>query len=125
MDSNVQLVRNLLKYTFGLVPIVAGLDKFTNILTDWSQYISEGFAAILPFEPATLMMIVGIIEIVAGILVLTKTKFGAYVVSAWLVVIALTLLFSWSFVDVAVRDLVMAIAAFSLAKLSENNLSRG
>lgn len=125
MDSNVQLVRNLLKYTFGLVPIVAGLDKFTNILTDWSQYISEGFAAILPFEPVTLMMIVGIIEIVAGILVLTKTKFGAYVVSAWLVVIALTLLFSWSFVDVAVRDLVMAIAAFSLAKLSENNLSRG
>jgi len=122
MDSNVQLVKNVLKYTFGLVPVVAGLDKFTNILTDWSQYISEGFAGILPFEASTFMMIVGIIEIVAGVLVLTKTKIGAYVVSAWLVAIALTLLFSWSYVDVAVRDLVMAIAAFSLAKLSENNV---
>ncbi len=124
MNSNEQLVKNVLKYTFGLVPIVAGLDKFTNILTDWSQYISEGFAGMLPFEPSTFMMIVGVIEIVAGILVLTKTKIGAYVVSAWLTAIALTLIFSWSYVDVAVRDLVMAIAAFSLAKLSENNYSK-
>ena len=121
MNSNVQLVKTILKFTFGLVPIVAGLDKFTNILTDWSQYISEGFAEMLPFEPSTFMMIVGVIEIIAGILVLTKTQIGAYVVSAWLVAIALTLLFSWSYVDVAVRDLVMAIAAFSLAKLSEGN----
>ncbi|WP_296382554.1 DoxX family membrane protein [Winogradskyella sp.] len=124
MDSNVQLVKNLLKYTFGLVPIVAGLDKFTNILTNWSQYISEGFAEMLSFEPTTFMIIVGIIEIIAGILVLTKTKLGAYVVSGWLVAIALTLIFSWSYIDVAVRDIVMAIAAFSLAKLSENNFSR-
>jgi uncharacterized membrane protein HdeD (DUF308 family) len=120
MNSNVQLVKTLLKYTFGLVPIVAGLDKFSNILTNWSQYISEGFAAMLPFEPITFMMIVGVIEIIAGVLVLTKTKIGAYVVSAWLVAIALTLIFSWNYVDVAVRDLVMAIGAFSLAKLSEN-----
>lgn len=119
MNSNVKLVKDILKYTFGLVPIVAGLDKFTNILTNWSQYISEGVAALLPFEPATFMMIVGVIEIVAGFLVLTRTKIGAYVVSAWLVAIALTLILSWTYVDVAVRDLVMAIAAFSLAKLSE------
>lgn len=121
MNSNLQLVKNILKYTFGLVPIVAGLDKFTNILTNWSQYISEGFAGILPFEPITFMMIVGIIEIIAGMLVLTKTKIGAYIVCAWLVSIALTLIFSWTFVDVAIRDLVMAIGAFSLAKLSEDN----
>ena len=124
MNSNVQLVKNLLKYTFGLVPIVAGLDKFTNILTNWSQYISDGFAGMLPFETATFMMIVGVIEIVAGVLVLTKTKIGAYVVSAWLLSIALTLIFSWSYVDVAVRDVVMAIAAFSLAKLSEDNVQK-
>ncbi len=123
MNSHVQMIRNLLKYTFGLVPIVAGLDKFTNILTDWSQYISDGMAGMLPFEPSAFMMIVGMIEIIAGILVLTKTKIGAYVVSAWLTAIALTLIFSWSYVDVAVRDLVMAIAAFSLAKLSENNMN--
>lgn len=124
MDSNVQLVKNILKYTFGLVPIVAGLDKFTNILTNWSQYISDGFAGMLPFEPSTFIMIVGVIEIVAGILVLTKTRIGAYVVSAWLTAIALTLIFSWSYVDIAVRDLVMAIAAFCLAKLSENNYNK-
>lgn len=124
MNSNVQLVKNILKYTFGLVPIVAGLDKFTNILTNWSQYISEGFAGMLPFEPTTFMMIVGVIEIVAGVLVLTKTKIGAYVVSAWLIAIALTLIFSWTYVDVAVRDLVMAIGAFSLAKLSEADYSK-
>lgn len=81
--------------------------------------MSEGFAEILPFEPSTLMMIVGVVEILAGVLVLTKTKIGAIVVSVWLTAIALTLIFSWSYVDVAVRDLVMAIAAFSLAKLSD------
>lgn len=124
MNSNVQLVRNILKYTFGLVPIVAGLDKFTNILANWSQYISEGITSILPFEPSIFMMVVGVIEIIAGILVLTKTKIGAYVVSAWLTAIALTLIVSWSYVDVAVRDVVMAIAAFCLAKLSENNYSK-
>ncbi len=122
MNSNVQLVKVVLKYTFGLVPIVAGLDKFTNILTDWSQYVSDGFAGMLPFETSTFMAIVGVIEIIAGIIVLTKTKIGAYIVAAWLTLIALTLLFSWSYIDVAVRDLVMAIAAFSLAKLSENNI---
>lgn len=121
MNSNVKLVENILKYTFGLVPIVAGLDKFTNILTNWSQYVSDGLTSILPFEPTTFMMVVGVVEIVAGFLVLSKTKIGAYVVSAWLTAIALTLIFSWSYVDVAVRDLVMAIAAFCLAKLSENN----
>lgn len=120
MNSNVKLVQNILKYTFGLVPIVAGLDKFTNILCNWSQYISDGMAALLPFAPSTFMMIVGVIEIVAGILVLTKTRIGAYVVSAWLVAIALTLIFSWTYVDVAVRDLVMAIGAFCLARLSSN-----
>lgn len=122
MNSNVQLVKNVLKYTFGLVPIVAGLDKFTNLLTDWSQYVSDGLSGMLPFDAGTFMIIVGIIEIVAGILVLTKTKVGAYVVAGWLVAIALTLIFSWSYVDVAVRDIVMAIAAFSLAKLSEESI---
>ncbi len=124
MESNMKLVKNILKYTFGIVPIVAGLDKFTNILTNWSQYVSEGFANLLPFEPSTFMMIIGVIEIIAGILVLINTKIGAYVVSAWLTAIALSLILSWSYVDVAVRDLVMAVSAFCLAKLSENEEAR-
>lgn len=124
MESNMKLVKNILKYTFGIVPIVAGLDKFTNILTNWSQYVSEAFANLLPFEPSTFMMIIGVIEIIAGILVLINTKIGAYVVSAWLTAIALSLILSWSYVDVAVRDLVMAVSAFCLAKLSENEEAR-
>lgn len=123
MNANVQLVRNLLKYTFGLVPIVAGLDKFANILTNWTQYLSDGLLNIIPFEPTVFMMIVGVIEIVAGVLVFIKTRFGAYLVAVWLLFIALTLVFSGSYLDVAVRDIVMAIGAFSLAKLSESKLS--
>jgi len=70
------------------------------------------------------MMVVGVVEIVAGILVFTKTRLGAYIVSAWLVLIALSLLFTWHHVDVAVRDLVMAVAAFTLAKLTEISVSQ-
>jgi len=118
MNTQVIQVRNLLKYTFTLVPIAAGLDKFTNVLTHWPKYVSDGMAGMLPFEPETFMMVVGVIEIIAGVIVFTKTRVGAYIVSAWLLCIALSLIFSWTYVDVAVRDIVMAIAAFSLAKLS-------
>lgn len=112
--------KTLLKYTFGLVPIVAGLDKFTNILADWSQYLGSGLQDMLPFEASTFMMIIGVIEIVAGILVLTKTKIGATIVATWLVLIALTLIFSGHYLDVAVRDIVMAIGAYVLVKLSDS-----
>lgn len=109
----------LLKYTFGIVPIVAGADKFTNILTNWEQYMNPSIASMLPISATSFMMIVGIIEIIAGILVLTKTETGGYIVAAWLTLIALTLLANFSFVDVAVRDLVMAISAFAMARISK------
>ena len=108
----------VLKIGFGVVPIVAGLDKFTNLLTDWSQYLNPMVARVVP--AFAFMRIVGVIEIVAGVLVLSKqTRLGAYVVAAWLVGIALNLLSSGHFLDVAVRDLVMACGAFTLAKLEE------
>lgn len=110
---------NLLKLTFGLVPIVAGLDKFTNLLTNWDQYINPSIGEMLPFSGHSFMMIVGVIEIVAGILVLKKTEIGGYIVAAWLALISLTLLASFSYVDVAVRDLVMAISAFSMARIAK------
>lgn len=110
---------NLLKYTFVIVPIVAGADKFTNLLTHWEQYINPSMASMLPFSAATFMMIVGVIEITAGIIVLRKPEIGGYIVAAWLTVIALTLLLGFNYVDVAVRDLVMAVAAFSMARLSK------
>jgi len=120
MDSskNLETVKTLLKFTYGLVPIVAGADKFTNLLTNWSQYLHPAIKSALPFSEHTFMIIVGIIEIIAGILVFINTQKGAYLVSAWLVLIALSLLASDHYLDVAVRDLVMAIGAYSLAKLS-------
>jgi len=111
-------VQTILKFTFGLVPIIAGADKFTNILTDWRQYLNPSLASILPFSAHTFMLIVGVIEIIAGIIVLVKTSIGAYIVSAWLVLIALTLIASGKFLDVAVRDLVMAIGAYCLGRLT-------
>ena len=107
-----------LKYTFAIVPIVAGLDKFTNFLVEWSKYLNPDLQNALPFSPGTFMTIVGIIEIAAGFLVLFKTELGAYVVSAWLICIAISLLIGWTYPDVAVRDIVMAIAAFTLARLT-------
>jgi hypothetical protein len=110
---------NLLKYTFVVVPIVAGADKFLNLLTKWDQYLNPTIAEMLPFSGATFMMIVGVIEIVAGIIVLRKAEIGGLIVAAWLTLIALTLLLGFNFADVAVRDLVMAIAAFSMAKMAK------
>ncbi|MCO5260670.1 MAG: hypothetical protein M9916_11045 [Crocinitomicaceae bacterium] len=115
----INQVYNLMKYVFVIVPIVAGADKFTNILTDWTQYVNPSLEGMLPFSAATFMMIVGVIEIVAGIFVFLKPQLGGLVVAAWLTVIALSLLAGWMFVDVAVRDLVMAISAFSMARLAK------
>src|SRR5690554_990827 len=110
---------NLLKYTFGIVPIVAGADKFTNLLTNWEQYVNPSIASLLPFSASVFMMIVGVIEIVAGIIVLKKTEIGGYIVAGWLTAIAFTLIVGFNYVDVAVRDLVMAIAVLSMARISK------
>src|SRR4051812_11663920 len=104
--SEVNKVQLILKLTFGLVPIVAGLDKFTNILTDWTHYLAPSIVNVLPFSANTFMMIVGVIEIVAGVIVLIRTDVGAFIVSAWLVLIALSLIIGGQYFDVAVRDLV-------------------
>jgi hypothetical protein len=117
-SKNLENVKTLLKFTYGLIPIVAGADKFTNLLTNWPQYLHPSLKSALPFSDHTFMMIVGIIEIIAGILVFINVQKGAYLVSAWLVLIALQLLASGNYLDVAVRDLAMAIGAFSLAQLS-------
>ncbi len=108
----------ILRFTYGLVPIVAGLDKFTNLLVQWDRYLNPTVLTILPLRGSQFMGIVGVIEVAAGILTLARPRLGGYVVSAWLVCIALSLLASGTYLDVAVRDLVMAIGAFTLANLS-------
>jgi uncharacterized membrane protein YphA (DoxX/SURF4 family) len=107
-----------LRLTYGLVPIVAGLDKFTNLLVHWEKYLPNQIASLLPVTPATFMLIVGVIEIVAGLAVLTVlTRLGAYVVMAWLLLIAVNLVIG-GYYDIAVRDIVMAIGAFVLGQAS-------
>jgi len=117
--ATVRQLQNTLKLTFGIVPIVAGLDKFTNILTNWTDYLGAGFKSMLPMDAGTFMKVVGVIEIIAGIIVLLRTLVGAYVVMAWLICIALQLILFTHYYDVAVRDLVMAISAFTLAQLTK------
>ena len=120
-NSN-QLVRSvwmILKITFSVVPVVAGLDKFTDLLVDWDMYLHPGIASMLPFSAHTFMQIVGVIEIMAGILVFAKPAISGWVVMAWLICIALTLIASGNYLDVAVRDIVMSVGAMSLARLSK------
>ncbi len=109
----------VLKLGFGLVPIVAGLDKFTNLLVHWENYLHPAIPRLLHVQPETFMHLVGIIEIVAGVIVLSKlTQWGAYIVMLWLIGIAGQLLVQGKFLDVAVRDLVMCLGAFTLSQLS-------
>jgi uncharacterized membrane protein YphA (DoxX/SURF4 family) len=118
-DNRLNTTWWALRLLFGVVPIAAGLDKFLNLLTDWTLYLNPVVTKLLPVAPSTFMHIVGVIEIAAGIVVLSRlTRLGAYVVTIWLVAIALNLLVMGKFLDVAVRDLGLAVAAFSLAQLT-------
>lgn len=120
MNSRLDSSYWTLRIAFGLVPFLAGLDKFFNILTDWETYASPLLLSLVPLPAGTLMRTAGVIEMAAGLAVLFGlTRLGGYVVAAWLTAIALTLVASGSFLDVAVRDLVMACGAFVLARLSE------
>ena len=118
-DNRLNTTWWALRVLFGLVPIAAGIDKFFNLLTNWETYLNPLATKVIPLSPATFMHIVGVIEIIAGLVVLSHfTKLGAYVVTAWLVAIALNLFTMGRFLDVGVRDLGLAVAAFSLAQLT-------
>jgi hypothetical protein len=108
-----------LRVSIGLTATLAGLDKFFNLLADWSGYVSPLAAQLLPFSTDTFMAIVGVVELVVGAAILSGwTRWGAYTASAWLLGVALNLIAA-GFLDVAVRDVVMSIAAFTLARLAE------
>jgi uncharacterized membrane protein YphA (DoxX/SURF4 family) len=108
-----------LRITFGAVPFLAGLDKFFNILTQWDNYVSPLVQNFLPMSATSFMYVIGVVEMAVGIAILTRwTRLGSYVAAAWLVGIAINLATA-GFLDVAVRDLVMAVGAYTLARLSE------
>jgi uncharacterized membrane protein YphA (DoxX/SURF4 family) len=106
---------------FGLVvaPIVAGLDKFLHLLVNWDQYLPRVVANMSPIPPHTLMLVVGVIEIVAGIGVAIKPRIFAYVVAAWLAVIIVNLLLIPGYFDIALRDFGLLLAALALGALSQ------
>ncbi len=107
-----------LRVAYGLVPLLAGLDKFFELLADWDVYLPSWFVDVLPFSATTFMMIVGVIEIIAGLAVLTKfTRLGAFVVMAWMILIAIVVTTAGYF-DIAVRDLVLAVGAYTLGKVA-------
>ena len=107
----------ILKFGFTVAPILAGLDKFTNLLTHWTQYVAPFVGNII--APSLLMHIVGPVEILAGILVAVKPRIGAYVVSAWLVLIIVNLLLIPGYYDIALRDLGLALGALALGRLAQ------
>lgn len=114
-----------LRIAYGVVPIVAGLDKFTNLLTDWTQYLSPLAARVLPVSPEAFMRVVGVVEVAVGVLVLSRlTRLGAAIASAWLAAIALNLVTSGRFLDVAARDAVMAVGAYALYRLAPVSAAR-
>ncbi len=116
---NLESLYRPLWLTYGLVPLLAGLDKFLNLLADWPKYLSPWVAGLLPVSAQTFMYAVGVIEIAVGLMVLTRwTRLGAWIAAAWLVLIALNLVTMGLF-DIAVRDLAMAVGAYTLAKLAE------
>ena len=119
MDHRLDMPWAALRFGIGLTATLAGIDKFFNLLADWGSYVSPLAAQLLPVSTGTFMGVVGVIEVAVGLAILTEwTRAGAYVASAWLLGVAANLVLA-GFYDVAVRDVVMALAAFTLARLAE------
>lgn len=108
-----------LRIGLGAGPIIAGIDKYFNKLADWGMYLSPIATKIVPVSTATFMHVVGIVEVIAGVIVLSRwTRAGSYIVMAWLLAIAVNLVTTGMFYDLAVRDVEIAIGAFTLAQLT-------
>lgn len=108
----------ILHVGFTVAPIVAGLDKFFNVLVNWAQYLPPFVNNLVGGHGHELMLIVGVIEIIAGLGVFFKPRVFAYVVSAWLLLIIVNLLMIPGYYDVALRDFGLALGALALARLS-------
>lgn len=108
----------LLRAGFVALPILFGLDKFGNLMTNWEHYLAPWIVHLLPFSTHTAMLVVGAIEIVAGLAVAVKPRYAAFVVAAWLAGIIINLLSYSGFYDVALRDFGLLVGALTLARLA-------
>lgn len=123
-ERKFNILLDALKYIYGLVPIVIGLDKFFFYIVDWNIYVSPLIAGYLPMAIAShIVPIVGIVEIIAGVIILSKyTRFGAYLVAAWIGIVVVNLLTIGGMYDIALRDVAILVgyAAFGyLVQLKE------
>ena len=119
MDHQLQTRAGALRLALGLTAALAGLDKFFNLLANWSTYVSPIAASLLPVSPETFMYAVGVVECAVGVAILgVAPALGAYAASAWLLLVAANLLLG-GYVDIAIRDVVMSVAAVTLARLLE------
>ena len=109
---------------FTLLPIIAGLDKFFHLLVNWEIYLSPMATQILPLDAPTFMMIVGVVEIAAGLLVLVRPQIGAVVVALWLCGIIVNLLTIPGYFDIALRDFGLALGALALARLATDSAAQ-
>jgi hypothetical protein len=108
----------LLRLGFTVAPIAFGLDKFAHVLVNWDRYLAPEFADVLPWTTHELMYAVGVIEIVAGLVVAVRPRFGGYLVAAWLSGIIVNLLMQADFYDIALRDFGLLLGALTLARLA-------
>jgi len=119
-EQKLVVVWETLRVGLGVGAFLAGLDKFFNLLTAWSMYLSPLVLRIVPMSANVFMRGVGIVEMAVGIAILTRfTRLGAYVMAAWLLAISLNLATTGNFWDLAVRDVEIALSAFALARLTE------
>lgn len=120
LDPRLNQIWWVLRLGFGIVPIAAGLDKYFDLLARWEMYLNPLVPKLLHIEAVTFMHVVGVIEIAAGVLVLSRfTRYAAYIVMLWLIGIALNLITQGAFLDIAVRDIAMSLGAFALARVTE------
>ena len=108
----------ILRIAFTVAPIVFGLDKFANVLADWERYLAPWIAHLSPLSATHTMYAVGVVEILAGVVVAIKPRYGAYVVAAWLGGIIVNLLTLSGYYDVALRDFGLMLGALALARLA-------
>jgi hypothetical protein len=109
---------SLLRIAFTVAPIAFGLDKFFNVMVDWPIYLAPWINDIAPGSGQDFMYFVGGVEILAGVIVALKPRYGAYVVAAWLAGIVINLLTASGFYDIALRDFGLMLAALTLARLA-------
>src|SRR5262245_36641243 len=113
-----------LRLAFGLGPLLAGLDKFTNVLVNWEKYLNPAVQRMLPISALTFMQLVGVIEMVVGLAVLFGlSRIFGYVAMVWLWAIAANLILAGTYYDIAVRDILLGMSAYALARVTEARYS--